>query len=114
MPQTASESPASLPTMSRISAEQVQYIAGLARLSLSSEEIEGMAADMGRILEWVATLEELDTQGIEPTAHAIALATPVRDDEAALAMEPEIAISNAPERVGTAFSVPKVLEGDES
>lgn len=100
--------------MSRISAEQVQYIAGLARLSLTPEEVTRMAADMDHILEWVATLEELDTREITPTAHAIALATPVRDDEAAPAMDPELAVSNAPERVGTAFSVPKVLEGDES
>ncbi len=99
--------------MSRISPEQVSYIAGLARLSLEPEEVERMARDMDRILEWVATLEELDTEGIVPTAHAIELETPVREDEAAAAMDPELAVSNAPEHVGTAFSVPKVLEGEE-
>ncbi len=99
--------------MSKITAEQVTYIAGLARLSLAPDEADRMARDMDRILEWVATLEELDTSDITPTAHAIELQTPVREDRAAVALDPEVAVSNAPERVGTAFSVPKVLEGEE-
>ena len=105
---------ASLLAMSRIDAKTVQYIAGLARLSLDAGDLEQMAADMDRILEYIETLEELDTSGIKPTAHAIALATPVREDEPAARMDPELAVGNAPERAGTAFSVPKVLAGDES
>ncbi|MCP4035611.1 MAG: Asp-tRNA(Asn)/Glu-tRNA(Gln) amidotransferase subunit GatC [bacterium] len=100
--------------MSRISAEQVQYIADLARLSFTPDGVEKMAGEMDRILEWVETLAELDTRDIIPTAHAIALGTPVREDQAAAAMDPEAAVANAPQRVGTAFSVPKVLEGDDS
>ncbi|MDP6977462.1 MAG: Asp-tRNA(Asn)/Glu-tRNA(Gln) amidotransferase subunit GatC [Myxococcota bacterium] len=99
--------------MTKISADQVTYIAGLARLSLDPDEVDRMARDMDRILEWVATLEELDTSDITPTAHAIELETPVREDEAAPALDPEVAVSNAPRHVGTAFSVPKVLEGEE-
>lgn len=99
--------------MSKIGAEQVAYIAGLARLSLGEDEAARMAQDMDRILEFVATLEELDTSGITPTAHAIELETPVREDEAVPALDPELAVSNAPQAVGTAFSVPKVLEGEE-
>jgi aspartyl-tRNA(Asn)/glutamyl-tRNA(Gln) amidotransferase subunit C len=99
--------------MSRISAATVRYIAELARLSLDANDLEQMAADMDRILEYVETLEELDTGGITPTAHAIVLDTPVREDEPAAGMDPELAVSNAPERAGTAFSVPKVLEGDQ-
>ena len=102
------------PPMAKIEAEQVSYIAGLARLSLAPDELERMAKDMDRILEWVATLEELDTSEIVPTAHAIELETPVREDEAAPALDPELAVKNAPQSVGTAFSVPKVLEGEES
>lgn len=100
--------------MARITPEEVQYIAGLARLSLSEEEIEHMARDMDQILDYVATLEELDTQGIEPTAHAIPLGTPVRADEALAGMDPELAIGNAPQRAGTAFVVPKVIDGGGS
>jgi aspartyl-tRNA(Asn)/glutamyl-tRNA(Gln) amidotransferase subunit C len=96
--------------MARISPEEVQYIAGLARLSLSEEEIGRMARDMGQILDYVATLEALDTHGIEATAHAIPLDTPMREDEAAVGMDPELAVGGAPERSGTAFVVPKVID----
>ena len=65
------------------------------------------------MLEYVATLDELDTSGIEPTAHAIALDTPVRSDEAAPAMDPALAVACAPESAGTAFVVPKVLDEDD-
>jgi aspartyl-tRNA(Asn)/glutamyl-tRNA(Gln) amidotransferase subunit C len=104
---------ASLPAMSRITPEQVHYIATLARLSLDEGDVARMAADMDRILEYVDSLAELDTSGITPTAHAIELRTPVRDDIAAPGMDPYLAVSNAPERVNSAFSVPKVLDGEE-
>ncbi len=99
--------------MTRISKKEVERVAGLARLCLDSSELEAMARDMDRVLEYVATLDELDVRGIEPTAHAIPLATPLRPDEAVSGMDPELAVANAPERTGTAFSVPKVLEGEE-
>ena len=57
--------------MSRITPEQVHYIATLARLSLDEGDVARMAADMDRILEYVDSLAELDTSGITPTAHAI-------------------------------------------
>ena len=104
---------ASLQRMSRITAEKVQYIATLARLSLDEEELERMAVDMDKILEYVEALEGLDTAGVPPTAHAIELQTPVREDEPVAGMDPELAISNAPSASGTAFSVPKVLAGEE-
>jgi len=96
--------------MARISSEEVRYIAGLARLSLSEEELRHMARDMDQILDYVATLEELDTRGIEPTAHAIPRETPMREDEAAAGMDPELAVGGAPQRAGTAFVVPKVID----
>jgi aspartyl-tRNA(Asn)/glutamyl-tRNA(Gln) amidotransferase subunit C len=103
---------ASLLAMSRIDADKVRYIARLARLSLDANEIVQMAADLSRVLEYVATLDELDTSGITPTAHAIALETPLRSDEPTQGMDPELAVANAPVAAGTAFSVPKVLDGE--
>jgi aspartyl-tRNA(Asn)/glutamyl-tRNA(Gln) amidotransferase subunit C len=99
--------------MPRITPDTVQYIAGLARLSLGEDELEKMAVDMDKILQYVETLQELDTEGVVPTAHAIDLETPVRDDVAVEGMDPELVISNAPKFAGTAFLVPKVLSGDE-
>jgi aspartyl-tRNA(Asn)/glutamyl-tRNA(Gln) amidotransferase subunit C len=99
--------------MPRITHEKVQYIAGLARLSLDLGDLQKMADDMDKILEYVETLAELDTEGVVPTAHAIELATPVREDESVAGMDPDLAVANAPEAEGTAFLVPKVLAGEE-
>jgi aspartyl-tRNA(Asn)/glutamyl-tRNA(Gln) amidotransferase subunit C len=72
-----------------------------------------MTVELGHILAYVETLQELDTDGIEPTAHAIPLPTPMRPDRAEPPMDPELAVANAPDSIGTAFVVPKVIEGEE-
>ncbi len=100
--------------MARITRQQVDYIAELSRLSLSEAEALAMERDLERILDYVASLQELDTEGVEPTAHAIALDTPLRSDRATAAMDPELAVANAPERAGTAFVVPRVIDAETS
>jgi len=99
--------------MARITLAEVHDVAKLARLSLSDEEAERMTADLDHILEYVETLRELDTEGIEPTAHAIPLATPMREDRAMPPIAPELAVANAPESITSAFVVPKVIEGED-
>jgi aspartyl-tRNA(Asn)/glutamyl-tRNA(Gln) amidotransferase subunit C len=99
--------------MSRITREDVERTATLARLSLDEAEIEAMTRDLGRILDYADQLQQLDTDGIEPTAHAIPLATPFREDRAEPGIDPDLALANAPERDGSAFVVPKVIEGEE-
>jgi len=96
--------------MSRIGPSDVAHVARLARLALSSEEIETMTRDLEQMLEYVAALERLPTTDVEPTAHGFELATPLRPDRAAPPMDPELAMANAPAREGTAFLVPRVLE----
>jgi aspartyl-tRNA(Asn)/glutamyl-tRNA(Gln) amidotransferase subunit C len=96
--------------MARITRQQVDRIAELSRLSLDGDEADAMERDLERILDYVAALQQLDTEGVEPTAHAIVLATPVRSDEAVTPMDPESAVANAPESAGTAFVVPKVID----
>ena len=108
-----SEIPARLPAMSRISRDQVRHVAALAKLVLTDSETEQMTRDLDEILEYAAALEELDTTGIEPTAHALPLATPLRPDKAVAGMDPELAVATAPHREGTAFVVPKVIESEE-
>jgi aspartyl-tRNA(Asn)/glutamyl-tRNA(Gln) amidotransferase subunit C len=99
--------------MSRISQDEVMRMAELARLLLSEEETQQMTRDLDRVLDYVATLASVETEGVEPTAHVLPLATPLREDRAAAAMDPELAMSNAPERAGSAFVVPKVIEGGD-
>ena len=102
-----------LRAMSRITREDVERTAELARLSLSDDEVEAMTHDLGRILDHVDQLQALDTAGIEPTAHAIPLATPMRADQASPGIDPELALANAPLREASAFVVPKVIDGEE-
>ena len=96
--------------MSEIDAEDVAHVAGLARLALSEDETAAMTRDLERILAHVHSLDALDTEGVPPTAHGFELATPMRVDRPVEPLDPEQAVANAPERQGTAFLVPKVLE----
>jgi aspartyl-tRNA(Asn)/glutamyl-tRNA(Gln) amidotransferase subunit C len=99
--------------MSGIAREEVERIAALARLSVSDQELDRLRRELGAILTYVETLAAVDTTGVEPTAHVIPLATPLRDDVPEPPMEPARAIANAPESSGSAFVVPKVIAGDE-
>jgi len=96
--------------MSRVEPADLAHVAALARLALSEGEIVSMTRDLEQMLEYVATLEQLDTEGVAPTAHGFELATPLRPDQPAAPLDPELAVANAPEHEGTAFLVPKVLE----
>ena len=98
--------------MSTISREDVERTAALALLEFDEEEIERMTRDLDRILEYADQLQAIDTAGIEPTAHAIPLATPVRADVAQPGIDPDLALQNAPLREGSAFVVPKVIDGE--
>ena len=99
--------------MAHLTRDDVERVAALARLSLSDEEAERMAAELDTILSYVGLLGEVDTDGIEPTAHVLPLPTPLRDDVPAPPFDPELAVGNAPDREGSAFVVPKVIEAEE-
>jgi len=98
--------------MPRIEPDTLSHIAGLARLALSDDEIASMTHDLEQMLDYVATLDQLDTEGVAPTAHGFELATPLRPDEPVAPLDPELAVANAPAHEGTAFLVPKMLEGE--
>ena len=98
--------------MARITRAEVERVASLARLSLSDEEAETLVGELDSLLGYVDSLQELDTSGIAPTSHPISLPTPIRDDRAVEAMDPDLVVSNAPESAGTAFVVPKVIDSE--
>ena len=100
--------------MARITRQQVDRIADLARLSLRNDEAEAMERDLERILDYVESLTRVDTEGVVPTAHPLAMATPLRADEPAAPMDPALAVANAPASAGTAFLVPKVIDEEGS
>lgn len=99
--------------MPRISLEEVERIASLARLSLSGTEAAQLARELDTILGYVETLSGLHTEGVEATSHVIPLATPLREDRAVEPMPSELVVANAPAHEGSAFVVPKVIEGEE-
>ncbi len=94
----------------KISRQDVEYGARLARLTLEPEELELMTGQMDAILGYVDKLNELNTEGIEPTAHAVPMANAFRADEIKASIGIERALQNAPRADAGCFKVPKVIE----
>ena len=93
----------------KITEEQVQYVTKLARLDLAAEELAAMTGQLDRILSYVETLNELDTTGVEPTSHALAITNAFRNDEVKPSLDREKSLANGPRQNGEAFVVPKVI-----
>ncbi|HEY8517507.1 MAG TPA: Asp-tRNA(Asn)/Glu-tRNA(Gln) amidotransferase subunit GatC [Candidatus Binatia bacterium] len=93
-----------------VSLKDVDHIALLARLGLTEEERTSLRDDLDAILGYVAKLETLDTTDVEPTAHVIELATPVREDRVVNEDRAEDMVANAPDRTLTYLRVPKIIE----
>lgn len=94
----------------KITEEDVAYVAGLARLSLTPEELKTMTGKMDAMLGYVDKLNELDTDGIVPTAHAVPMANAFRDDQVIPAIGTAAALANAPQGADGCFQVPRVIE----
>ncbi len=94
----------------KISKEEVQHVARLARLALDDRRLDAMADQIGTILEYMETLNRIDTTDVEPTSHAVSAATtPVRDDTAREHLVRTRALANAPDQDGESFLVPRVI-----
>ena len=94
----------------KITVKDVQYVANLARLELTDEELENLTKQLDGILTYMNKLNELDTEGIEPLSHVLPLKNVYRDDKVAPSLPVEEALKNAPDREGGFFKVPKVIE----
>ena len=94
----------------KMTLQEVEYVARLARLELTLDEKELFADQMGAILGYVEKLKELDTEGVVPTAHAVPMENSFREDIAFSSIGLEKALANAPDRAGSFFAVPKVIE----
>ena len=93
----------------KISREEIEHVAKLARLNLSEEELETMTGQLDNILSYVDKLSELDTTGVEPTTHAHKKVNAFREDEVKSSLEVDEALSNAPEDNGEMFKVPRII-----
>jgi aspartyl-tRNA synthetase len=95
----------------RISQSEVAHVAKLARLKLSESEAADYQKDLNAVLEYVETLQELDTQAVPPMSHVLTLKNVWRDDRPRKSQTSKSILSNAPEGQEDYFKVPKILEG---
>lgn len=93
-----------------LTAQEVRWVAHLARLQLTDEELETLTRQLSAIVSYVDQLKQVDTDGVEPMAHALAIQNVFREDEAAPSLSTADALANAPARRGDFYSVPAVLD----
>ena len=87
----------------------IAKVARLARLALSEEELEGYGHQLEDILEHAERVQSLPTDGVEPTSHPLPMVNGFRQDEIGECLEPESFLSQAPDRQGNQFRVPRIL-----
>lgn len=92
-----------------INAEQVEYVANLARIELSVEEKILFTKQLHSILDYIAKLNLLDTSAASPTSHVLPLQNVYRADARKESLPKELALANAPESDGKHYLVPKVI-----
>ena len=93
-----------------ITRKDVEHIARLARLKFSGEDQERFASQLAKIVQYVEKLNELNTEGGEPTAHVIPLKNVTRPDESRPSLDRETILKLAP-RGGDGFiKVPQIIE----
>ncbi len=93
-----------------ISREEVLYIARLARLEFDEEKVEEFTHQLGRVLDYINKLKELDVSNVEPTYHVLDMVSVMREDEVKESLSQEEALSNAPDPKDGFFRVPKIIE----
>jgi aspartyl-tRNA(Asn)/glutamyl-tRNA(Gln) amidotransferase subunit C len=88
----------------------VRRIASLARIRLEEREIEALRGELNGILGWIEQLNEVDVSGVAPMAGPVGVAASMRADAVTDGGYPEKVLSNAPDRIGEFYAVPKVVE----
>ena len=94
----------------KITKEEVEHVALLARLKFSESEQERFTTQLNSILEYMEKLEELDTAHVEPTFHAVAQTNVFRQDMVKPSIPRDLSLSNAPDGDRGFFRVPKIIE----
>ena len=97
-------------TEPKISLKDVGHVARLARLELSDADKERMRRELDGILSYIDKLRALDTEGVEPTSHAVPMTNVMREDAPRPSFPQADMLANAPDRSGEFFRVPKIIE----
>jgi aspartyl-tRNA(Asn)/glutamyl-tRNA(Gln) amidotransferase subunit C len=93
-----------------IGREEIQRLAHLARLALTPAEETALGEHLNAMLAYVEKLNELNTDGVEPLAHAVEVPAAMREDRVTNEANTEALLQHAPAREGDFFSVPKIIE----
>ena len=94
----------------KLTTQDVEYVAKLARLDVTNQEKEKFTAQLNDILLYIDKLNELDTTGVAPMSHAIAVTNAFREDKVSESLGTQRALANAPDARGEFFRVPKVID----
>ncbi len=89
-----------------LDSEQVLHVARLARLELSDEEVERMAAELSKVLDHIEKIRELDLDGVPPTSHVVDVVNALRPDDPQPSLPAYVALQPAPEPLSGGFGVP--------
>ncbi len=95
----------------KITREEVGRVSALARLNLQEEEKDIYAKQLNQILSYIEKLNELNTDGVEPTSHSMQIKNSMREDIVKESLSQEAALSNAPDKEKGCFKVPKIIGG---
>ena len=98
--------------MPRLTREEVEHVAQLARLALTADEIDALTPELAAILDHAAELSALDTEGVPPTAHPLPLVNVFRADDPRPGLPRDEVLAEAPEAEDGRFRVPRIL-GEE-
>lgn len=98
--------------VSEITTEQVAHLANLARIALTTEEIEKLTGELGVIIDSIATVSQVATPDVPATSHPIPMSNVFREDVVGATLTTEQAIAGAPEHDGSRFRVSAIL-GEE-
>ena len=93
----------------KITREEVEHVARLARLELQPDEVERITEQLDTILRYAAKLDQVDTEGVATTTHTQDVRNAFREDEVRDSLDRDQALANAPRRNDAAFVVPRII-----
>lgn len=94
----------------KIEKKDIEYIANLSRIVLSSQEKETFVNHINDILTYITKLNKLNTDNVNPMAYSLNAVNIFREDELGQSISSDNALLNAPSKMGVFFKVPKVIE----
>lgn len=94
----------------KVDKDTIKYIANLSKLKVSEDEIDKYSRELSQIVDFVSVLNEVDIEGLKPTAHVLDIYNVFRKDEVKPSFNKDDLLANAPSKEGECYSVPKVVE----